>query len=234
MTSLAPSSSVAFPSPPALAHTLNSRGELGMFVNPYGCSCQTCVDYVAERSSPAPAAEASVALGRSGSFSGLALGPSPANHVWTGSEWVHQDSEYGRSLFPPPPPVSLTRSSTGFVEGWGGEERPAPSLRSITGLGYAVAESEEEADGAASAAGGPYNRAALPGLGPCSAEEESVLVRLSSLRFTLKGRQDAIYSEAYRSHDEAAAQDAEWEELDSKITAIETLLRAFGVIIRDA
>jgi hypothetical protein len=120
------------------------------------------------------------------------------------------------------------------VEGWGGEERPVPSLRSITGLGYAVAESEEEADGAASAAGGPYNRAALPGLGPCSAEEESVLVRLSSLRFTLKGRQDAIYSEAYRSHDEAAAQDAEWEELDSKITAIETLLRAFGVIIRDA
>jgi hypothetical protein len=73
----------------------------------------------------------------------------------------------------------------------------------------------------------------LPGLGPCSEDEEGVLVGLSDLRFSYKQRQEAIYSEAYRSHDEAAAQDAEWDELDSKITAIETLLRAFGVIIRD-
>lgn len=34
------------PSPPSLTHTLNSRGELGMFVNPYTCSCQTCKDYL--------------------------------------------------------------------------------------------------------------------------------------------------------------------------------------------
>lgn len=39
-----------------------------------------------------------------------ALGPAPANHLWTGSDWVHQDSAYARSaasvasgLFPVPP-----------------------------------------------------------------------------------------------------------------------------------
>ena len=35
------------PYPVALAHTYNSRGELGMFVNPYACSCTTCVNHVA-------------------------------------------------------------------------------------------------------------------------------------------------------------------------------------------
>lgn len=52
MSSLAPSSSVSLPPPSvALAHSLNSRGELGSFVNPYACPCTTCVDYVAGRSS---------------------------------------------------------------------------------------------------------------------------------------------------------------------------------------
>ena len=202
MTSLAPSSSVAFPAPVALAHSYNSRGELGMFVNPYSCSCATCVDYVGARSSPAEDAPAPWAAPE-GSGLGLGLG-----------------------ALPPPTPVSLTRSSTGFVEGWGGEERPAPSLRSLTGLGYAVAESDEEADGAASAA--------LPGLGSCSAEEESLLLRLSALRLQLKERQDAVYSEDCRSHDEMAAQDAEWTELENKIDAIEALLRSFGVVLREA
>jgi hypothetical protein len=205
MTSLAPSSSVAFPAPVALAHSYNSRGELGMFVNPYSCSCATCVDYVAERSSPA-AEEDAPAPWAAPEGSGLGL---------------------GLGALPPPTPVSLTRSSTGFVEGWGGEERPAPALaRTVTGLGYAVAESEEEADGEAAPA--------LPGLGPCSAEEESLLVRLSNLRLSLKERQDAVYSEDCRSHDEMAAQDAEWTELENKIDAIEALLRSFGVVLREA
>lgn len=37
------------PPAPTLAHTLNSRGELGAFVNPYDCSCHTCQDFVADR-----------------------------------------------------------------------------------------------------------------------------------------------------------------------------------------
>ncbi len=137
----------------------------------------------------------------------------------------------GLGALPPPTPASLTRSVTGFVEGWGGEERPAPALaRTVTGLGHAptVAESEHESDGEAEPA------AALPGLGPCSAEEESLLVRLSNLRLDLKERQDAVYDEACRSHDEMAAQDAEWTDLDSKIDAIEALLRAYGVVLREA
>lgn len=39
------------PSPPILEHTLNTRGELGLFVNPYTCDCRTCKDYL---SRPAP------------------------------------------------------------------------------------------------------------------------------------------------------------------------------------
>jgi hypothetical protein len=224
MTSLAASSSVSLLPPVALAHTYNSSGRLGMFVNPSACSCQTCVDYMgAESSSPA------------------ALGPSETNPSWAQGAWAY--------ALPPSAPVSLTRSSSA-MEGWGGEERPlfgadlraAPALgRTVTGLGYAPSvvpeasqeSDEEQADGAASAAP-VYNRAALPGLGSVTDEEESVLVRLSNLRRSYKERQDAVYSEAYRSHDEAAAQDAEWEELDNKIDAIETLLRLFGVVLRDA
>ena len=41
------SSLVPFPPSPVLCHTLNSRGELGMFVNPYTCDCSTCKDYLA-------------------------------------------------------------------------------------------------------------------------------------------------------------------------------------------
>jgi hypothetical protein len=211
MTSLTTSSSVPFPSPVALAHSYNSRGELGMFVNPYGCSCATCVDSVGTTelpSTPPPAPLVTLAPPPPLMTRSLGLGWGAGTGAATPSFWS-----------------ALARSST--------DEEPTTGValgRTVTGLGYAVAES----DGAASAAGGLYNGAALPGLGPCSAEEESVLVRLSDLRFSYKERQDAIYSEAYRSHDEAAAQDAEWEELDSKITAIETLLRAFGVIIRDA
>ncbi len=33
-------------------HTLNTEGNLGSFVDPYRCSCQTCVDYVAEQMRP--------------------------------------------------------------------------------------------------------------------------------------------------------------------------------------
>ena len=40
------SSSLSLPSPIALTHTLNSRGDLGMFVNPHACSCSTCDNYL--------------------------------------------------------------------------------------------------------------------------------------------------------------------------------------------
>lgn len=43
---------VPTPGSVALCHTYNSRGELGAYVNPYACSCATCVDYVAQDSVP--------------------------------------------------------------------------------------------------------------------------------------------------------------------------------------
>ena len=223
MTSLAPSASVAsfFPSPPPLAHSLNSRGELGTFVNPYACSCITCVDYVAARSAPqvslrpeepAPAAAAPAPAPRF---------PSLTRSLTLGMGGLVASLAASASYAPAP---ALARSATGFVEGWGGEERPAPGL----GQAPAVAES----DGAAAAAP-VYNGAALPGLGLCSGEEESLLLRLATVRLQLKQRQDAVYDGVVRSHDEMAAQDAEWDELDRKIDAMGVLLRSYGVILRD-
>ena len=170
MTSLAPSSSVAtevFPRPPSLAHTRNSRGELGTFVNPYVCPCETCVDFVAERSA----------------------------------------TKASESSAPTPTPASLTRASTETL----GAGCAMPSLRSETGLGGAAAVPS------------------LPTLRLCAVEEESLLLRISALRLELKERQDAVYDQVCRSHDEMAAQDAEWEELDRKIRAMEILLEAYGL-----
>jgi hypothetical protein len=55
---------------------------------------------------------------------------------------------------------------------------------------------------------------------------------LRLLRARLQTRQDSVYEGETRSHDEMAAQDAEWNELDSQIHAIESLLSAFRVIYR--
>ena len=43
------------PPPPKLTHTVNLSGNLGMFVNPYACSCETCVEYVRGLPTPTPA-----------------------------------------------------------------------------------------------------------------------------------------------------------------------------------
>jgi hypothetical protein len=55
---------------------------------------------------------------------------------------------------------------------------------------------------------------------------------LRLLRARLQSRQDAVYEGETRSHDEMAAQDAEWEELDNQIHAIEQLLSSFRAIFR--
>jgi uncharacterized protein involved in exopolysaccharide biosynthesis len=57
--------------------------------------------------------------------------------------------------------------------------------------------------------------------------EQRTLESLRSLRAHLQERQDVLYDEEQRSHDEMAAADAEWEELDRKMTAIDALLEAF-------
>lgn len=56
------------------------------------------------------------------------------------------------------------------------------------------------------------------------------MVRLRTLRSQLQLRQDEVYSQDARSHDEMAMQDEEWNELDRKIDAIEGVLSAFNVM----
>jgi len=57
--------------------------------------------------------------------------------------------------------------------------------------------------------------------------EERTLESLRRLRAHLQERQYVLYDEEQRSHDEMAAVDAEWEDLDRKMTAIDALLEAF-------
>jgi hypothetical protein len=160
-------SSSDFPSPAPLAHSFNSRGELGMFVNPSTCPCTTCRSVVAERE------------GR--------VQPSPVV--------VQEEQAPGPGIgllsqadtLPPPPPLVRVNA---FADALG----RTPS-----------ATTSEEAD---------------------------LMDRLSSLRSQLQLRQDEVYSQDARSHDEMAMHDTEWEELDRKIDAIEQVLSAFGVLYR--
>lgn len=200
MSSLAPSSSV-LPAV-ALAHSYNSRGELGMFVNPYACSCVTCVNHVAtERmpeplpllappSSPLTRLEA-VGVGTGAGGSGDPLGP-------TASYWV--DLAHSSSLPDAEPAAGFSNESPAQAAA------PARSLTFSMGISSAAAE-------------------------PLSLDDETAN-RLRFLRARLQGRQDHVYDRETRSHDEMAAQDAEFNELDTQILAIEDLLRSFGLIYR--
>jgi hypothetical protein len=171
-----------------LAHSYNSRGELGFMVSPSGCSCTTCVDYVgAQRSaSPAPAP--------------LATPPPPQHSLVLG-----MGSDFWARFNPLPP-----------GQGWGA---PSPALEPT------LSRFNTLPPGAPS-----------PALARSSsvAEEETLedfqertLESLRSLHRRLQERQDVLYDEEQRSHDEMAAADTEWEELDRKMTAIDALLEAF-------
>ena len=248
MSSLTASSSVAdsFPGPMALAHSYNSRGELGAFVNPYGCSCVTCRDYVAERSAPTEPASplAGPGTGAGSGFGQVALapslGPSPTPWVVGPSLQAARSPAVESSLIQPTALRSLglgigglTAASVRAPLTFGmamNSLGSAPALaRTVTGLGYApsvVPEADNESDAA------DAETPDAPGLRGVDPEEDAVMARLQSLRASLLVQQDAVYSTDGRSHDEMAAQDAEWEELDNKIHAIEALFMAFGVVFR--
>jgi hypothetical protein len=256
MSSLAAAASTSvadfFPPPPVLAHSYNSSGRLGMFVNPYNCSCVTCVDYVGERSgagtaiglrqtsyppTPPPSPPATLLPRTDFEGTGCALGRAPANPTWDDSEWVPTESEA-------PAAPRLTRSLTLGIgpsltfprgslmsSGWGRGPtttdfgRPTATLEAIAAL-PATVEEVEESDGAAAPASAP----AAPGLR--GTEEDDVMARLQTLRARLLTQQDNCHEGPFRSHDEMAAADAEWDELDTKIHAIEELLSAFHVPFR--
>jgi hypothetical protein len=161
-----------------------------------------------------------------------ALRPAPANQIyWTGSGWVSEHSDFLRSVAVasselPPPTPSLTRSLTL------GMGAPPALARTVTGLGYAPAtveeaeESDEEADGDGAAAPARSLAAAFAAAA-ADPEESALMERLKNLRARLSLQQEAVHEQEFRSHDEMAAADAEWEILDNKISAIDDLLRAF-------
>jgi hypothetical protein len=93
----------------ALSHSINSRGELGAFVNPETCACQTCSALVGDPTPSEPRPSAPISEPASGAFTG--------GWAWTGS-----GTGAGASLFaetpsrqptvslPPPPPLRRTPS----------------------------------------------------------------------------------------------------------------------------
>lgn len=200
MSSLSASSSV-FPAPIALAHTYNSSGRLGMFVNPYACSCVTCVHHVAaEHADPMPAPVPAL--------------PPPSSPLMrsVGMSWAPGTGAASGGLATPSFFAALARSATGPSE-----SAPVTLMRSSS-----VPEEEEESDGAAAAAP-PLAAAATA----AETEESALLERLKDLRDRLSLEQEAVHEQEFRSHDEMAAADQEWEFLDNKICAIDDLLRAF-------
>jgi hypothetical protein len=56
--------------------------------------------------------------------------------------------------------------------------------------------------------------------------------RLRGLRSELQLQQDRVYAVDGRSHDEMAAQDAQFDEMDRQIQAIEQCMISFGAIFR--
>jgi hypothetical protein len=62
---------------------------------------------------------------------------------------------------------------------------------------------------------------------------DELMDRLRGLRSELQLQQDRVYSGVdARSHDEMAAHDTEWDELDRQIHAIEQVMVSFGAIFR--
>ena len=254
---MADTTTIVFPPSPKLAHSLNSRGELGMFVNPYTCSCVTCRNYIGadaggedaddsaeDYDGPVPAPT----LGRSSTT--YLPPPRPVGEVDAAEALV------GLSMAPPPP-AALMRSYTGIgltsgvaIDPWTPPE--TPSLRAFTGVALGPTESiaTEWAPPARIAPASTlrfgmgmglssWNQGALrfappPPPTPPAPEEgsvsltadevEAVVKNLREYADVLRERQDHVYDAECRSHDEMAAQDVEFDEIDRKIMEIDEIL----------
>lgn len=246
----------ALPPPPKLAHSYNSRGELGMFVNPWACSCETCEDYKSSRraepaDAPAPtpvslttvppslppprplsevlAAEALVQLHRSTMFSSApALGRTVTGFHYRPSDDDEEEDGIGptesvtytgipRSLGPSPAGVwaeSLRPSATGSWVSILSPPPPAPT----GGIGLS-----SRAYGAVRF----WTPDVMPSTIKVTLTPEQMATLKSGLReYTeyLTEQQGECDHEGCRSHDEMAAQDMLFDELDRKIMEIDDIL----------
>ena len=121
------------------------------------------------------------------------------DYVSAEKEWRRQvEQEEQEPSLPPAPPASLTSL----------ERRLALGRR----LGIAPAAPA----------------APVAPVAPPAPTEDSVMQTLRDFSDALRKRQDVIYSEPIVSHDEMAAQDMEWNDLDRKIDAIENVLSLFS------
>ena len=138
----------------------------------------------------------------------VSLGRAPANQIWDGSDWVATDSEAGRALTGEPAPPSSA------------ETVPPRSSSTFPRLSFGMA---------------PFVTAppAPSELAPSVEDEtDAAMASLRALRATLQIRQDHVYEGAERSHSDMAIADAEFEDLDRKIMAIEQCLLSFGSFFR--
>lgn len=230
----------ALPPPPKLAHSYNSRGELGMFVNPWACSCETCEDYKASRSaSPSPVsltvtppslpaprpigevlvAEALVQLHRSAMFSPApALGRTVAGFHYRPSDDGEEDGigpteSITYTGFP-----TLAPSATGS---W-----VAPTSPSLPPL----APAPTGGLGLSSHAGGAV-RFWTPDLAPSTIKVTLTPEQMATLKSGLREYTEYLIEQqsecdhsGCRSHDEMAAQDMLFDELDRKIMVVDDIL----------
>ncbi len=253
--------SVLPPSRPTLAHSLNSRGEHGLFANPYACSCETCVDYLASRAEPAAAAPPPPPSPPSRPPSLPILPPPrPIGEVAAAEAMVDM---HRLAMGSRPPP--LTRTLTGFHYSPPEDDGIGPTESiSATGLLYpslgpsdtgaylttlGPSESFGPGTGAAGGGGGPRWTGGL-GLGMASSRAGVVRFwtpiprkhrvtltvnqmltfkkMLSDYKQLLEEQQEGLDHSGCRSHDEMAAQDAEWTELDEKISELDEI---YGLLL---
>lgn len=252
-----------FPPPPKLAHTRNSSGNFGMFVNPYVCDCETCVDYVAEqRPTPTPASLTAAVSSTAPPSPGLAhtrntrgelgmfVNPSACG-CHTCVDYVAEQPAVTLTTVPPRLPTPPTIA----------EARAADTLMSMsrgvatdTGLYRTFSVGSNDGIGPTySLASDPHSAPPFPptgGLGLFSASRGAVSFwtpshpsasprfteeQLATLEVTLRDyasllveQQNELDHSGCRSHDEMAAQDAEWDELDRKIAEVDEILAVMG------
>ena len=234
------------PPPPKLAHSYNSRGELGMYVNPYACSCETCVDYVASRTS-GPQAEAAAAPpppppSPPAPFALPVLSPTPRASETAGADVIAQLYRSAAAFSPPP----LARTITGFHYNPPEDDGIAPTeSMTVTGHLYpSLGPSSSISPGAGTGAAGGGRPMLAPsatgGMGLGMASSHAGVVRfwnpiprrhrltltaaqmsafkkmLGDYKQLLEEKQESLDYSGCRSHDEMAALDAEWTEIDEK------------------
>jgi len=225
-----------FPSFTKLAHSLNMRGELGMFVNPHTCDCVTCVNYVSEHGGPQtppppspPPSPPSLAHTRNlaGNF-GMFVNPQTC--ACSGCSVYRAEQSTVPSL-PPPPPLVDSNAADILLS----MSRAAPVWSSPIALGRTESIVTPWLPESMTASGGirlfPWDDEPSTAAQTTEAPQQdnaAIRTHLQDYQQVLRERQDELDHTGCRGHDEMAAQDMEWEELDRKISEIDDILATLG------